>query len=149
MRDRCSPLRHPKAPIATPNPAGASQTPCSRPRADHSITDRPVRPNSAYSAFIVADRVTVTSRRAGLPPEEGVRFESDGQGEYTLHTLQRKARGTGAHPQQGRRQPRIHPLAVRPQTPALRSLGPRQPPRGQALCPAGLHPSRLLKNPVL
>jgi hypothetical protein len=34
------------------------------------------------------------SRRAGLPPEEGVRFESDGQGEYTLHTLQRKARGT-------------------------------------------------------
>ena len=47
-----------------------------------------------YSAFIVADRVTVTSRRAGLPPEEGVRFESDGQGEYTLHTLQRKARGT-------------------------------------------------------
>ncbi len=47
-----------------------------------------------YSAFIVADRVTVTSRRAGLPPEEGVRFESDGKGEYTLHTLQRKARGT-------------------------------------------------------
>ncbi len=47
-----------------------------------------------YSAFIVADRVTVTSRRAGLPPEHGVRFESDGKGEYTLHSLQRKARGT-------------------------------------------------------
>jgi molecular chaperone HtpG len=47
-----------------------------------------------YSAFIVADRVTVTSRRAGLPPEDGVRFESDGQGEYTLHSLQRNQRGT-------------------------------------------------------
>ncbi len=47
-----------------------------------------------YSSFIVADRVTVTSRRAGLPPEQGVRFESDGKGEYTLHTLPRKARGT-------------------------------------------------------
>jgi len=49
-----------------------------------------------YSAFIVADKVTVTTRRAGLPPEEGVRWESDGQGEYTVQGVQRKKRGTEA-----------------------------------------------------
>ncbi len=47
-----------------------------------------------YSAFIVADKVTVTTRRAGLPAEEGVRWESDGQGEYTVQGVQRKKRGT-------------------------------------------------------
>ncbi|MCG3202607.1 MAG: Chaperone protein HtpG [Gammaproteobacteria bacterium] len=47
-----------------------------------------------YSAFIVADKVTVTSRRAGLAAEEGVRWESDGQGEYSVQGVQRKKRGT-------------------------------------------------------
>jgi molecular chaperone HtpG len=47
-----------------------------------------------YSSFIVADRVTVTTRRAGLPPEEGVRWESDGRGEYALETVERPERGT-------------------------------------------------------
>jgi len=47
-----------------------------------------------YSSFVVADRVTVTTRRAGLPIEEGVRWESDGQGEYTLETIERASRGT-------------------------------------------------------
>src|SRR5439155_227402 len=47
-----------------------------------------------YSSFVVADRVTVTTRRAGLPVEEGVRWESDGQGEYTLETIERPSRGT-------------------------------------------------------
>src|SRR5690349_4415481 len=47
-----------------------------------------------YSAFVVADRVTLTTRRAGLPPEEGVRWESDGLGEYTLETVEKPARGT-------------------------------------------------------
>ncbi|HEX3642372.1 MAG TPA: molecular chaperone HtpG [Ktedonobacteraceae bacterium] len=47
-----------------------------------------------YSSFVVADRVTVTTRRAGLPVEEGVRWESDGQGEYTLETVERLSRGT-------------------------------------------------------
>jgi len=47
-----------------------------------------------YSSFVVADRVTVTTRRAGLPIEEGVRWESDGQGEYTLETIERSSRGT-------------------------------------------------------
>ncbi len=47
-----------------------------------------------YSAFIVADRVTVSSRRAGLPPEQGVRWESDGLGEYTVQGVLRKKRGT-------------------------------------------------------
>ncbi len=47
-----------------------------------------------YSAFIVADRVTLTSRRAGLAPEHGVRWESDGRGAYTLETLERAERGT-------------------------------------------------------
>ena len=37
-----------------------------------------------YSSFIVAERVVLTTRRAGLDPDEGVRWESDGKGEYTL-----------------------------------------------------------------
>ena len=47
-----------------------------------------------YSSFVVADRVTVTTRRAGLPIEEGVRWEFDGQGEYTLETVEKPSRGT-------------------------------------------------------
>jgi molecular chaperone HtpG len=47
-----------------------------------------------YSSFIVADRVTLTTRRAGLPGAEGVRWESDGRGEYVLETVDRPARGT-------------------------------------------------------
>jgi molecular chaperone HtpG len=47
-----------------------------------------------YSAFVVADRVTLTSRRAGLPAAEGVRWESDGRGEYTLAAADVPARGT-------------------------------------------------------
>ncbi|GAA0372462.1 molecular chaperone HtpG [Actinoallomurus spadix] len=47
-----------------------------------------------YSAFIIADRVTLTTRRAGLPAAEGVRWESDGRGEYALETIERPARGT-------------------------------------------------------
>ncbi|HSQ05709.1 MAG TPA: molecular chaperone HtpG, partial [Burkholderiales bacterium] len=46
------------------------------------------------SSFIVADRVTVTTRRAGLTPEHGVRWESDGGGEYTIEMVERAARGT-------------------------------------------------------
>jgi molecular chaperone HtpG len=47
-----------------------------------------------YSAFVVADRVTLTTRRAGLPAAEGARWESDGRGEYTLETVDKPARGT-------------------------------------------------------
>jgi molecular chaperone HtpG len=47
-----------------------------------------------YSSFIVAGRVTLTTRRAGLGPEHGVRWESTGQGEYTLETVHREGRGT-------------------------------------------------------
>ncbi len=47
-----------------------------------------------YSSFVIADRVTVTTRRAGHPIEDGVRWESDGQGEYTLETIERPSRGT-------------------------------------------------------
>jgi molecular chaperone HtpG len=47
-----------------------------------------------YSAFIVADRVTVVSRRAGLPAAEAVRWESDGSGEFTVEPCERPARGT-------------------------------------------------------
>ena len=47
-----------------------------------------------YSAFIVADRVTVLTRRAGLGPEHGVRWESDGEGSYTLETVECAERGT-------------------------------------------------------
>jgi molecular chaperone HtpG len=47
-----------------------------------------------YSSFIVADRVEVFSRRAGTAPEDGVRWESDGSGEFTVETVTLPARGT-------------------------------------------------------
>ena len=47
-----------------------------------------------YSSFIVADRVTLTTRRAGLTREHGVRWESEGSGEYTLETIEKAGRGT-------------------------------------------------------
>ncbi|WP_347888628.1 molecular chaperone HtpG [Nitrosomonas europaea] len=47
-----------------------------------------------YSAFIVADKVTLTTRRAGLTVEHGVRWESAGEGEYTLETVEKPDRGT-------------------------------------------------------
>jgi len=47
-----------------------------------------------YSAFIVADRVTLTTRRAGLTSEHGVRWESEGAGDYTLETVAKPGRGT-------------------------------------------------------
>lgn len=47
-----------------------------------------------YSAFIVAAKVTVTTRRAGLGPEHGVRWESRGEGNYTLETVEKASRGT-------------------------------------------------------
>lgn len=47
-----------------------------------------------YSAFIVADKVTVMTRRAGLGHEHGVRWESDGQGNYSLENVDRPERGT-------------------------------------------------------
>jgi molecular chaperone HtpG len=47
-----------------------------------------------YSAFIVADRVVLTTRRAGLPASEGARWESDGRGSYTLEAAEVPSRGT-------------------------------------------------------
>ncbi|MCW9089609.1 MAG: molecular chaperone HtpG [Gammaproteobacteria bacterium] len=47
-----------------------------------------------YSSFIVADKVTVTTRRAGLTAEHGVRWESGGEGEYTLENVECSNRGT-------------------------------------------------------
>jgi molecular chaperone HtpG len=47
-----------------------------------------------YSAFIVADEVTVRSRRADAPPGQGVEWASDGQGEYRVATIERPERGT-------------------------------------------------------
>jgi molecular chaperone HtpG len=47
-----------------------------------------------YSSFIVAERVVLTTRRARCEPGEGVRWESDGKGEYTLEMIERPERGT-------------------------------------------------------
>ncbi|MBT2320908.1 molecular chaperone HtpG [Variovorax paradoxus] len=47
-----------------------------------------------YSGFIVADRITVESRRAGLPAEEGVRWVSAGAGDFEVDTIERPQRGT-------------------------------------------------------
>ncbi|WP_456377483.1 molecular chaperone HtpG [Thiolapillus sp.] len=47
-----------------------------------------------YSAFIVADKVTLTTRRAGMEPEHGVRWESTGEGSYSIETVEKPGRGT-------------------------------------------------------
>ncbi len=47
-----------------------------------------------YSSFIVADKVTVRSRRAGLPADQAVVWESDGQGEFSIGTTEKAGRGT-------------------------------------------------------
>jgi molecular chaperone HtpG len=47
-----------------------------------------------YSSFIVADKVTLITRRAGVGPEHGVRWESAGEGDYTLETVSKAQHGT-------------------------------------------------------
>jgi molecular chaperone HtpG len=47
-----------------------------------------------YSSFIVADRVTLVTRRAGLPADQAARWESDGGGEFTIETVEKAGRGT-------------------------------------------------------
>ncbi len=47
-----------------------------------------------YSSFIIADKVTLLTRRAGMGPEHGVFWESTGEGEYTLETVEKPTRGT-------------------------------------------------------
>jgi molecular chaperone HtpG len=47
-----------------------------------------------YSSFIVADKVTVLTRKAGLDPAEGARWESNGEGEFTVATVPVACRGT-------------------------------------------------------
>jgi len=47
-----------------------------------------------YSSFIVADRVTVVTRRAGLAADQGVRWESEGAGEFSIEMADKPARGT-------------------------------------------------------
>ncbi len=47
-----------------------------------------------YSGFIVADKITVESRRAGLPAAQGVRWVSDGTGEFEVSEIERAQRGT-------------------------------------------------------
>ena len=47
-----------------------------------------------YASFIVADRVTLVTRRAGLGAEHGVRWESSGEGGFTVETIEKASRGT-------------------------------------------------------
>ena len=47
-----------------------------------------------YSAFIVADRITVDTRRAGTPATDGVRWESEGAGDFTVEAIDKPQRGT-------------------------------------------------------
>src|SRR6185503_6607642 len=56
-----------------------------------------------YSAFIVADNVTLITRRAGLTAEHGIRWESAGEGEYSIETTRKETRGTDVilHVRQG------------------------------------------------
>jgi molecular chaperone HtpG len=47
-----------------------------------------------YSAFIVAERVTLLTRRAGAAADHGVKWESTGEGKYTVETIEKATRGT-------------------------------------------------------
>lgn len=47
-----------------------------------------------YSAFIVADKVILETRRAGMQADEGVRWESGGEGSYTIENVEKAQRGT-------------------------------------------------------
>ena len=47
-----------------------------------------------YSSFVVADQVTLITRRAGESHDQGVRWSSDGKGEYTLENVEKPTRGT-------------------------------------------------------
>ncbi|RTL34032.1 MAG: molecular chaperone HtpG, partial [Burkholderiales bacterium] len=47
-----------------------------------------------YSGFIVADKITVETRRAGLPADQGVRWTSEGTGEYEIEPITKAGRGT-------------------------------------------------------
>lgn len=47
-----------------------------------------------YSAFIVSDKVVVKSRRAGMQKNQGVHWESNGEGEYTIKNIEKESRGT-------------------------------------------------------
>ncbi|MDH5423570.1 MAG: molecular chaperone HtpG [Gammaproteobacteria bacterium] len=47
-----------------------------------------------YSSFIVADKITVETRRAGAAKNEGYRWESDGEGSYSIETIEKEGRGT-------------------------------------------------------
>ena len=46
-----------------------------------------------YSAFVVANRVELLTRRAGLPVGEGVRWESEGEGDFVVETIEKAERG--------------------------------------------------------
>ena len=76
-----------------------------------------------YSSFIVADKVTLVTRRAGMGAEHGVRWESDGQGDYTLETVDQDRPRHRRHPASARRRRRAavrlpaaldHPQVLRP-----------------------------------
>lgn len=47
-----------------------------------------------YSAFIVADKVSLTSRKAGQPAQSGIKWESQGEGEFTIEPINKESRGT-------------------------------------------------------
>lgn len=47
-----------------------------------------------YSGFIVADKITVETRRAGVPASEGVRWESSGEGDFSIEQIEKPTRGT-------------------------------------------------------
>lgn len=47
-----------------------------------------------YSSFMVADKVTLETRRAGLAKDQGVRWESKGEGEYNIEPMEKETRGT-------------------------------------------------------
>src|SRR5579884_1954382 len=82
-----------------------------------------------YASFVVADHVTLPTRRARLPADQGVRWESDGEGAYTIETIETPTRGSPAPPSPGTGD-------------ALLPDGPRAlPSSGRRRGAAGRHPA--------
>jgi molecular chaperone HtpG len=60
-----------------------------------------------YSGFIVADRITVETRRAGAAATEGVRWSSEGTGDFEVETIERAPARHRRHPAPARRRRRV------------------------------------------
>ena len=89
-----------------------------------------------YSGFIVAERMTVETRRAGADKSQGVRWSSEGTGDFEVETIERAEAWHRRHPAPARRRRRV-PLRLEAEVHHQQVLRPHQPARADAEAEAG------------